>query len=120
MLTRMSPAFAVWRTGYYPFSAVWRPNADAVAAFEPERQEAGGKGVDLLLEFPVGPADLLMTDNQCMTLGKAPDHPVEMHADRIADEWRVARPVHIAQSGHLRASAGLPKAPSEPVRQSYQ
>src|ERR1700691_3247700 len=37
----------------YPFVVVWRPDADAVAWLEIERQEPGGELVDLLAQFAV-------------------------------------------------------------------
>jgi len=37
-----------------------------------------------------------MADNQRVTLSEAFDDPVEMHADRIADERPIARPMDVA------------------------
>ena len=46
--------------GEHPFGVVGRPDADAVARLEPERQQAGGEGVGPLGEFAPGPADALL------------------------------------------------------------
>jgi hypothetical protein len=42
-----------------------------------------------------------MSDDQRIPLGKALDDPVEKDADRIADEWRLARAVDVARLRHV-------------------
>ena len=76
----------------YPFGIVRRPHADAVGAFEPERQKAGGEGADPFFQLTVGPTDLLASDDQRITLGKPLEDPVEIDTDRIADKRRNAPP----------------------------
>ena len=102
--------------GDHPFGVVRRPDADAVAALEPQRQQPCSKGVDPFFQLPVCPADLLMADNQCIALAKALDDPIEMHADRIADKRRATRAMNITQLRHLRrplSAAALP-SPTKP------
>jgi hypothetical protein len=70
--------------GDHPFGIVRRPHTDAVAAFEPERQKAGGEAVDPFPQLTICPADLLVPDDQSITLGEPLDDPVEIDADRIA------------------------------------
>jgi hypothetical protein len=89
----------------YPFGIVRRPHTDAVGAFEPERQKAGGEGVDPFFQLTVGPTDLLASDDQRITLGKPLDDPVEIDTDRIADKRRNARAVDVAQLHHVKPSS---------------
>src|SRR5262249_47908782 len=79
-----------------PLGVVGRPDADAVAGLEAEGDEAGGQRVDLLLELPVGPADVLLADDERVALGKARRDAVEILADRLADERRLAPAMHVA------------------------
>ena len=64
---------------------------------EPKRQQTGSEGVNPLLQLAVRPTDLLVPDDQGLTICKALDYPVEVYADRIADKWRVARAVNVAK-----------------------
>ena len=50
MLTRMSPALAVAKLGQHPF-AVGRPDPDAVALLQPQRNQSRGEPIDRGLEF---------------------------------------------------------------------
>jgi hypothetical protein len=51
-----------------------------------------------------------MSDDQSITLGKALDDPVEKDADRIADEWRRARPVDVTRLRHVEPT--FPRNPN--------
>ena len=108
------PGLRRGKLGDHPFGIVRRPHADAVAAFEPEHQQAGGERVDPFLQLTVGPADLLVPDDQRIALAKALDDPVEMDTDRIADKGRVARAVDVAQPHHLQADTSV-LDPRDPV-----
>ena len=94
------PGLGGGELGHDPFGVVRRPDADALAAFEAERDQAGGEGVDPLPQLPPAPADFLMTDDQRVALAKALDGLVEIDADRLADQRRLAGAVDIAQPGH--------------------
>src|SRR6202040_3342325 len=61
------------------------------------------EGVHSLFQFPVGPPDLLVSDDQCVTLAKALDNPIEVNADRVADERRLARAVDVAELRHCKS-----------------
>ena len=55
--------------GQHPLRAVRRPDAEPVAGFEPEPHEAESERVDALFQLPVGPADLLMRNDERFALG---------------------------------------------------
>ena len=59
MLTRMSPALAVAKLGQHPF-AVGRPDPDAVALLQPQRNQSRGEPTDRGLEFAIGQAHALV------------------------------------------------------------
>src|SRR5262249_40628239 len=90
------------------------PDADAVAPLEAQRQQAGGKPVDLFLQLAIVPANLLVPHDQRITLAKTFGDTVEMHADRIADKRYPAGAVDVTRLRHLKRPAGL----SEPARRS--
>ena len=100
MLTRISPALAVanWVITHSALFGDQMPMRSP--RLQAERQQPRGKPVDPFLQIAVCPADLLMPDDQRIICAKAFDNAVEMHADRIADKRRIARPVHIAQLRH--------------------
>src|SRR5262249_20510194 len=85
-----------------PFGVVWRPDADPVTAFEPEGQQTSSEGVHSLLQLAVGPANLLVPNNQRVAVTKTLDDPVEMDTDCIANKGRIACTVDITQLGHFR------------------
>ena len=86
MLTRISPALAVANCVTDPFGVVGRPDADALARFQTQRQQPGGEGVHLLAQFPVAPVDLLLAGDQARPATPARDRAIEMHADGLAEQ----------------------------------
>src|SRR6185436_4147850 len=90
----------------HPFGVVGRPHADAVAALEPECQQARSEGVHPFLQLSVSAADLLVPDDERIAVCKALGDPIEMPPDRIANEWRVAGAVNLTQPRH--SSVRLP------------
>ncbi len=50
--------------GEHPFAVVGRPDADAVAGLEPERQQPGSEPVDLLVQFAVAQPHFLVPHHQ--------------------------------------------------------
>src|SRR5205807_1324984 len=96
------PGFCSRELGDHPFGIVRRPDADPVAALEPQREEPRSKSVDPFFQLLVCPADLLMPDNQCIARAKAFGDPIEMHADRVADKRRATRAMDVTQLRHLR------------------
>jgi hypothetical protein len=104
MLTRISPAFDGGELADDPFGVVWRPDPDPLAGFEAERDQAGGKIVDPPLQFAPAPAQPLMADDERVALGMLLGCAVEIGADSLADQRRLARSVDITWLGHSSAS----------------
>jgi len=80
------PGLGGGELGHHPFGVVGRPDADAIARREAERQEPRGKRVDPALQFAIAPADVLMAHDECVPLAPARRDGVEMDADGLADE----------------------------------
>ena len=80
---------------HHPFGVVRRPDADALARLQPQRDQAGGERIDLLAELALAPADALLAHDQPGPVAPARNGAVEMAADRLADQrrccWRHAR-----------------------------
>jgi hypothetical protein len=101
MLTRMSPAFAV-ANWVMTHSALFGDHTQMRSPrFESKRQEASRR-VNPLLQLAIRPADLLVPDDEGLTVRKALDYSVEMHANRITDKWSVARAVYVTQLRHVK------------------
>ena len=98
-----------------PFAVVGRPDADAIARLEPERDQACGKLVDLLRERAVAPAHVLMRDHQRLVVGEARGRPVELRADGEAEQRPLARAAHVAHALR-RHRPSSPRPVSIPVR----
>ena len=86
--------------GEGPLGAVGRPDADAFARPEPERHEARRQRIDARLQLAIGPADVLMADDQRQPLRMGRGRLVEERADGAPDQRRAARPVRIAEFAH--------------------
>ncbi len=80
----------------HPFGVVGRPDADALARLEVERDQSGREIVGAAAQFLVSPANRLMTHNQRRAVRRRPGDPVQQSADRLADQRLVADPVNIA------------------------
>jgi hypothetical protein len=87
-----------------PFGVVRRPDADPLAWFQAEREEAGGERIDPLFQLAVAPANLLMARDQRVARREAFGDAIEMDADRLADQRRVADAVDITWLRHLHPS----------------
>ena len=72
--------------GDHPLGVVRRPDGDALARRQAERQEPGGERVDPLLELAIGPPHVLLPHDQRRTVGPALCRLIEIGPDRIADE----------------------------------
>ena len=97
MLTRISPALAVASCDQQPLGVVLRPDADALAGFEPEAQQRDGQVVGAPLQLAIGPAHVLVPDDQRFALAEALDDPVEAGAQRFAEQRLRAAAVHVAR-----------------------
>ncbi len=82
--------------GDHPFGIVRRPDADAIAGRKPEREQAGGERVDPRLQCGIGPANILVAHDQRVAVAPARRRPVEMHANRVADQRRGRDAVAVA------------------------
>src|SRR5262249_46640524 len=69
-----------------PFRAVLSPNAEAIARLKSEAKEGCCGIVDALLELRVCPPHCLVTDNEGFPFSKTSGNPVEICADRLADQ----------------------------------
>ena len=89
----------------HPFGIVRRPDADALARLQPQRDQSGGERIDLLAELAPAPADALLARDQPRPVAPARNGPVEMTADRFADQGDAAGAMRVAWRGlgHRRA-----------------
>ena len=96
------PGLGRGELGQRPLAVVGRPDADAVARLQAEREQARGERVDLLPERAVAPAHALVRDHQRLVVGEARDRPVELCADGEAEQRLLAGAAHIAHAlrGH--------------------
>ena len=86
----------------HPLGIVRRPDADAVAGVEPERQQSRGKGVDLGFQLAIAPAHALLAGDERVAVRPSRCHLVEMHAEGFADQRHAGGAVDIAlrELGH--------------------
>ena len=101
------PGFRRRELGDHPLRIVRRPDADAVAGLQPERQQPGREGVDPLLQLAIGPAQILLPYDQCIAIGPALCGRVEVFAQCLADQRLLAAAMHIA-AAQLAHDACLP------------
>ena len=92
--------------GHDPFGVVGRPDADALARPETERDEARGQRIDAALQFAIGPVHVLVPHHHRIALGPALGRRVEETADGRADQRdaRGAVDVALTQFRHRRSS----------------
>ena len=81
----------------HPFAVVGRPDADAVAGMQAERQQPGGELVDGRPQLAVAHSHLLVAHDE-----RRPRRPfcaggIEELSDRLAEERLVARPVDVTE-----------------------
>ena len=101
----------------HPFARVGRPDADAVAFLETERHEADGEILRPAQEIGIGPAHPLMTRHERRPARAFVGHAAKQRADRLAQERRRTRAVHIGlrQKGH-GVSSRYPWSSTAPTR----
>jgi len=77
-------------------------DADPVTRLQAQGHQPGRHLVHFVAELAIGPADTLMTNDQGVGIGRQCRDTVQMHADRLADQWRRGRTMDIAplKSGH--------------------
>ena len=92
----------------HPFAIVGRPDTDAIAGLEAERQKSGGKLVDGLLQFAICHAHLLVPHDKRRMRRPFRANGVEEPADRLADQWNLACAIDVAlRERRHRVSSGL-------------
>ena len=86
----------------HPFARVGRPDADAVALLKAERHEADRQILRPAQEIGIGPAHPLMTRHERRPARAFTGHAAKQRADRLAEERRRTRAMHIGlrQRGH--------------------
>ena len=91
--------------GDRPLRAVRRPDPDALALLDAERDQRAGAAVDLGLELAVGVAQVLVTGDERLVVGVLGDGAVEQIADGEAEQRHVARAARVAPGvrGHVRS-----------------
>jgi hypothetical protein len=94
IVTRIRPAFALanW--------VIRRPDADAVAGHETQMEEAGCQPVGSFVELAIGPADVLMADDQRLALAPSCRGFFQHGSDRLVQQRLGADAAHIAQVRH--------------------
>ena len=75
------PRFRGGELSDHPFGIVGGPDADALAGLQAEGDKTGGEFVDLAAKLSVGPANVLVTDDEGFTLSEAFRCRVEGRAD---------------------------------------
>jgi hypothetical protein len=76
-----------------PFGAVRTPDADAVTAFDADREQGSRQFVDARVEFGVGQPDGLIGDNECVSFGKLQTRRAKVVTNRLTDQWTRRRSV---------------------------
>ena len=107
------PGLGGGELGQHPFRIIGRPDADAVAGLEPERQQSGGELVDLVAQFAVGEPHLLVPHHQRRPSRMFVADRVEELADGLADQRHFAGAVDIAllEGGHGVSSGFVESSP---------
>src|SRR5688572_11809166 len=81
----------------HPLRAVTAPDADAVAASHPERDQRAGGPIGLVAKLSVRIAQLLMTRHEGVAVAPAFGRAIEGAADGIRDQRRGADAVNIGE-----------------------
>ena len=81
------PRFRAGELGDYPFGIIGGPDADALAGLQTEGDKTGSEFVDLA-ELSVGPANVLVADDEGFTVSEAFRCRVEGRADSGLYQWR--------------------------------
>ena len=80
----------------HPFAVVGRPDTDAIAGLEAERQKSGGELVDGLLQFAIRHAHFLVPHDKCRMRRPFRANCVEEPPDRLADQRNLACAIDVA------------------------
>ncbi|MGY4510898.1 hypothetical protein ACVIN2_004352 [Bradyrhizobium sp. USDA 3650] len=75
--------------GQGPFRSVQRPDADPFAAFEAERDKAGGERIDPRGKLLPCPSHAVAGRDQRLAIAPAPRGVIEAAPDRVAEQRRV-------------------------------
>ena len=102
------PGLGGGELGEHPFAVVRRPDADAVARLQPERQQPGGEPVDRLLQLAVAHAHVLVAHDQ-----RRPVRPSGRTRHRRTARW--FRRAAAFRSRRRRSSASAPSWPFPPI-----
>ena len=72
------PGLGGGELGHHPFGIVRRPDADALARLQSERDQSGGERIDLLAQLAIAPADALLAGDQRRPVAPARNGSVEI------------------------------------------
>ena len=81
----------------HPFAGVGRPDADAVAGLEAERQQSGGEPINFPLQLGISQPHFLMTHDECRPRRPSGADGIEELPDRLADQRLIAHPVDVTE-----------------------
>ena len=101
----------------HPFRAVAAPDADAVAALHPERDQRAGGAIGLVAKLAVRVAQLLMTCHERVAVAPAFGRTVQGAADGVRDQRRGPDAVNVGELhlDALMAIGAFREARSSPV-----
>ena len=85
------PGLGGGELGEHPLAVVRRPDADAIARLQPERQQPGGELVDGLLQLAVAHAHLLVAHDQRRPVRPSAARGIEELPDGFAEKRLFAR-----------------------------
>src|SRR5271154_2037497 len=83
-----------------PLRAVRGPYPDPITGLQTESQKPRRECVGTRFELGIGPANLLVRDNQCFTSSIRRAHVVQKGADGLSDQRRSTVAMHVALALH--------------------
>ncbi len=83
-----------------PFRAVRGPNPDSIPGLQAESQKSRRECVRTGFELRVGPANLLVRNNQRFARPSGCAHIIQKGANGLTDQWRAAVAMHVAFAMH--------------------
>ena len=84
----------------HPLGSVRAPDADAVAAFDAEREQRARRAVHFAQQLAVGVAEFLMAGDERVAIPEPRRGTVERRADRLAEKRHRTGTVDIRQHRH--------------------
>src|SRR5262249_2416159 len=95
-----------------PFRTIERPDADARATFESEREKARSQRIGPLRQFFPGPPDAVARRNQRVAISPASCGVIETSANGDAQQWHIGCAANIAvrRFGHVCLPGSRPRA----------